>query len=240
MDEKALLDALSKHLGLLASLQWWMMATAIAAIYMQVMSKNELDLKLIKVTREDAAKLLGWFYVIGLAGFFITLVRLYLLIEIVPKAQLNATLTIMGTAAWLFNPFAYFGDSARSLIVSGASLLALILVWCFGYVALVSLSGKLKRLDPVLITGFVVFGALSLGLVRLIDLLLQSRIAADNPQLSTTLASWNASRASQMKWFIAIGLVATLIAVGVIDRQIKSSFSDSLGGKREAAVTGRE
>ena len=229
MDEKTLLEAVSGHVGLLEGLQWWMLVTAMAAIYMVAADKDELDLKFFKVKRENAAELLGALYLVATTAFFVVLVRLYGLIEALPDAQIPAAVTKILTHSWLFNPFAYFGDSPLYQFASLASLLALIAVWFLGPASLALPEAKRGRATGAAVFS-VVFVALSISVLIVMQqvyFLLESRTAQVKPELSAALAALKESRLSVIGWGSLVALVASLVAVHLIERHKRAKEKES-------------
>ncbi len=229
MDEKTLLEAVAGHVGLLSSLQWWMLVTALAAIYMVVAGKDELDLKFFKARRENAAALLGALYLIVTAAIFVVLVRLYGLIEALPDAQILAAFTKIATHSWLFNPFAYFGDWWPYKFVSLASLLALVVAWFFGFASLSLPEAKRgrARAAAVFSTVFVALSVVNLIAVQQVYFLLEGRTALVKPELSAALTSLKESRLSVIEWGGIVAFVASLVAVHLIEKHRRAKEEEA-------------
>ena len=223
MDEKTLLDAVSQHIGLLSGLQWWMLVTAMATIYMVVNRKDELDLKFFKVTKEDAAVLVGALYVIVTAGIFVALIRLHGLLGMLPESQLPAAVTEIVTHSWLFNPFAYFGSAGLYKFTALASLAAFIVAWCLGFVALSLLGGKYPRAHVILLIFHFALSLVTLAALQQVYFLMVEKTAQAAPELSATLASMSQTRLSWLKWVGGLGLLAALAAVWRIERMEKEA-----------------
>jgi hypothetical protein len=217
VDEKTILENISKHMDLLASLQNLILSTAVAAIYMACTRGNELDLKIIKVTKGNAALFLVTLFLTLMTAIFLILVRLYGLLDLLETSRIPDAFTKIATHPWLLNPFAYFGDSLFYRLISAISLLGLVVAWWMSFIATGSLRGKYPRFEFFFGTAFFALSVVTFIAIQQVYFLLIEKMNLVNPVLAKTLVSLKNTRLDIVSW----GSVATIVLSIVIHFMMK-------------------
>ena len=213
MDDKIVLDAINGHMSLLSSLQSWMLVTAIATIYMAASSGDELDLKIVKAKRHNAAILVVTLYLVIMVAVLIAMTRVYGLLELLPSAKVSEAFSAIATQSWLLNPFSYFGNSFFPQFTTWVSLAGLLIVWAIVFASTSVITGSFQRLEYWFGAGFVALSAATLVAIQQIERLLVSKTAVINPGLSTTIESLRRTRLAISLWG---GVAAVVVAVAVV------------------------
>ena len=168
MDQELLIKALSQQLDALNSLIGWAVGLALISAWAGLQHSHHIEIFSMKVTRREAFFLLGAaFLFVNIAAilFFSRIDDLLLLVD--PK-HFTKALTALGTHAWPFNPYAYFGDFVSSLVLSNFGYGGLIIIWWLGYTALALVHDDKKALEFRLIIGtFLAVGLVSMGVIQL-------------------------------------------------------------------------
>jgi hypothetical protein len=167
MDSELIIAALGKQLDSLNSLVGWAVGLALITAWAGLQRQPEISLLSMKVARKDALYLLGAAFLYVNLAAIVYFVRIGDLIALVEQKSLPKALTVVGTNAWAFNPYAYFGDSFASLFLSNFGYGALIVIWWIGYTALSLVQDDKTALDfRIVIGAFLAVGLVSMGAIQ--------------------------------------------------------------------------
>lgn len=167
MDAELVIAALGKQLDALSSLIGWAVGLALITAWAGLQKQPEISLFSMKVSRSDALLLLGAAFLFVNVAAILYFMRVGDLIFLIKKESLHKALTAIGTHAWAFNPYAYFGNSTASLILSNFGYGALIAIWWIGYTALSLVQDDKTTLEFRLVIGaFLVVGLVSMGAIQ--------------------------------------------------------------------------
>jgi hypothetical protein len=163
MDGSSLVDAITKHMDMLATFQGLIFTATIASGYMVFSRGKELDLKVIKVAKDDAALFVAVLLVGAMTSFIVGTARLYALLEMVPDSHILTAFTRIATHQWLLNPYAYFGDTLIGIMIPSPSLLGLTIAWGAGLITASFLRGRYGRLEFAFSAIYVALGLVSIA-----------------------------------------------------------------------------
>jgi hypothetical protein len=168
MDSEILLTALGKQLDALNSVISWASGLALITAWAGLQRSPEISIFSMKIERKDALYLLGAaFLYVNIAAIFF-FVRIADLLMIIESSSLSKALTIIGTHAWPFNPYAYFGNSLTSVVTSNCGYGALIAIWWLGLTALTLVQDDKAAIGFwIIVIVFFAVGLISMGAIQL-------------------------------------------------------------------------
>lgn len=136
MEQDVLVLAIANQLDGLSSLISTTVGLALIAAWTGLQGEERVSVFSLTMKREHAFYILGASFITANATAIIYFLRLADIIAQVDDDHILKALTTLGTSAWAYNPFAYFGDSALSLTFSGFGFGLLIVIWWIGFTAL--------------------------------------------------------------------------------------------------------
>jgi hypothetical protein len=202
MEQAALVDALGKHLDALATSVNWAVGLAILTVWTGAQRSKEVSLFGLKTKRKDAFYLLGAAFLYVNIASIVLFLRIANILETIDTKNLARALTILGTNAWPFNPYAYYGNSYSSMVVSNFGFGALIVIWWIGYTALAMCRDDRKSLDYLAVVAIQYGFAIVLDRAGELDPVLRSSILSQAfPRLILT--------------FVGIGLGGLIFRIAI-------------------------
>jgi hypothetical protein len=214
MEQAALVDALGKHLDALATSVNWAVGLAILTVWTGAQRSKEVSLFGLKTKRKDAFYLLGAAFLYVNIASIVLFLRIANILETIDTKNLARALTILGTNAWPFNPYAYYGNSYSSMVVSNFGFGALIVIWWIGYTALAMCRDDRKSLDYLAVVGaFLFIGLLSMGAIQYGFAIVLDRAGELDPVLRSSILSQAFPRL--ILTFVGIGLGGLIFRIAI-------------------------
>lgn len=179
MDQKVILESLSKHMDALASLLNWFVATALAMTYAGVKRQKTVEALGLKIAARDAFAVAAVLTVFFQIGMLLLLMRLFSMLSVLGRAEFLEGFTRMAFHDWYLNPFSFFGGGVPSQVHSIISYFLFFLVMNLFTLPLATLPGIGSRFSHVilwvllvtsLVTAIAVWGVHWISLKRLKDL----------------------------------------------------------------------
>lgn len=224
MEPAALVDAIGKHLDSLAGILNWIVGLAIVMIWTGAHRAEEVSLFGLKMTRKDA------FYLLGAAFLYVNIIAIVLflrignILETIGAKDFARAMTVLGTNAWPFNPYAYFGSSRSSAIIGNFGFGALIVIWWIAYTALAMCRDDRKSLDYLVVVGtFLIIGLISIGAMSYGFSVIRDRLDDLSPALGSSIASQAIPRTIFAFVGIGVGGLIFIIAGRVQARRFERS-----------------
>lgn len=115
MDQKVIVESLTKHLDALSSLFTWILLLAIPIVWTGIQRSDVVEALGIKVHRNKIVYVANGLYVLALALAFVILQRLSGLVDLLNDQNVLEGVTRLVTHDWLLNPFGYLGDQPEPL-----------------------------------------------------------------------------------------------------------------------------
>jgi len=170
MDQDVLVSAIANQLDGLSALISTTVGLALIAAWTGLQGEEKVSVFSLSVKREHAFYILGASFITANTTAIIYFLRLADIIGEIDDAHLLEALTTLGTNAWPYNPFAYFGDSTFSLLHSSFGFGLLIVIWWIGFTALSLLVNYPTRVaaERVLMSVFLLVGLASMVAIQIV------------------------------------------------------------------------
>lgn len=223
MDQDLMVAAIGNQLDALSSLISTTIGLALLAGWAGLQGSAKVSILSLSVKREHAFYLLGACFIVVNVSGIIYFLRLADMLALVDNDHLVQALTVLGTNAWPYNPFAYFGPSTSSMLHSGFGFGLLIVVWWIGYTALSLLIDYRTRKLPELLVmyGFMALGLLSMGTIQYVFWVVLRRFGEAGKAFPIDLGMNGTLRSAFTIAGIAVGGLIFTLARGYRARQLR-------------------
>jgi len=170
MDQDILISAIAGQLDGLSNLISTTVGLALVAAWTGLQGEDRVSVFSLSVNRQHAFYILGASFITANATAIIYFLRLADILAQVDDAHLAEALATLGTSAWPYNPFAYFGDSGLSLLHSSFGYGMLIIIWWIGFIALSLLTEHPthKIGERIVMVAFLFVGLASMLAIQLV------------------------------------------------------------------------
>lgn len=170
MDQDILISAIAGQLNGLSSLISTTVGLALIAAWTGLQGEDKVSVFSLSLKRQHAFYILGASFITANATAIIYFLRLADIIAQVDDAHLAEALATLGTSAWPYNPFAYFGDSGLSLLHSSFGYGMLIVIWWIGFIALSLLTEypTHKIAERLVMVAFLLVGLASMSAIQIV------------------------------------------------------------------------
>jgi hypothetical protein len=139
MEQSALIESLSKHLGALASLVNWFIVTALTMIYSGIKREKTVEVAGLHVRHRDAFYLAALLAVLTQLGMILLLMRISGVLSLLDRAHFPEGFTRLATDSWLLNPFSFFGSALLARLQSAVSYFLFFVVLSLSVLPLVTM-----------------------------------------------------------------------------------------------------
>ena len=219
MEQDVLVSAIGKQLDGLSSLISTTVGLALIAAWAGLQGEEKVSVFSVTMKRQHAFYILGASFITANATAIIYFLRIADLIAQVSDQNFAKALTILGTHQWPYNPFAYFGDSALSLVYSGFGFGLLIVIWWIGFTALGLLVEypSRKPAELLVMAAFLAVGLSSMLAINQVFTAVMHRIDASAGGVPIDVRANGLVRA--VFTFLGIGAGALLSWVAQISRR---------------------
>lgn len=189
MDQELLLAAIGDQLDALSGLISTTIGLALLAAWAGLWGEKKVAVFSMSVDRLPAFYILGASFITVNVTAILYFLRLADILAQIDDAHLGKALTALGTSAWPYNPFAYFGPSTSSVLHSGFGYGLLIVIWWIGYTALSLLAGHRTRrpAELLILYGFLAVGLLSMLVIQHVFSVVAGRIEESGLPLDIAL-----------------------------------------------------
>jgi len=223
MNQDLMVAAIGDQLDALSSLISATIGLALLAGWAGLQGSDRVSILSLSVKREHAFYLLGACFIIVNVSGIIYFLRLADMIALIDGGHIGQALTVLGTNAWPYNPFAYFGPSRSSMLHSGFGYGLLIVVWWIGYTALSLLIDDRTRKPSELLVmyGFLAVGLLSMGAIQHVFQVIVRRLGEPGQAFPLDVGANLAVRGAFTIAGIAVGGMIFLLARSYRARRLR-------------------
>lgn len=166
LDQKVLLESISKHLDSLADLIKWAIVFAVALWWAGWQRQDPIDILGVKLARQHAFVLGAVAYSAVNATVLLKLMRLADLVLALRNESLGEGVTRLTTHSWELNPFAYFGPNPSARAHACVGFGGLIVVWWACNASLYTLGLRSGLFGLLLLGSFLVVGLWSIVTIQ--------------------------------------------------------------------------
>jgi hypothetical protein len=205
MDQQIMLEAISSHLGSVATYVDWIILAAIAVAWAGLQRQRKIEALGITFDRRYAFYAVATVYLVANVAILILFLRIGDLLVQLDRENVVAGVTRLTVHEWVLNPFSFFGTSLVARLHAGEGYGLLIATWWLCNTSLSTLmDDKTNRGARVLLVLFLCTGLASMfGIQRVYSIVL-FRLLEASPELSAAVSATALER-----------MVASFVGIGV-------------------------
>ena len=190
MDQKILLESLTKQLDMLALLFSWMLGLTIPMAYARIKGQEEIEALGARITSRDAFYVAACISFAAQVAMLLSLTRLMTMVGLLNSENVVKGFTRLATHEWVLNPFGFFGSTLLARLQSAIAYGLFPIVWSIGGVLAVGMDAKrTTRANTLVASGFFLTGAAALSLVWGVNIIVLRRLHDVNLDLYRGLSS---------------------------------------------------
>jgi hypothetical protein len=211
LDQKVLLESISKHLDSLADLIKWAIVFAVALWWAGWQRQDPIDILGVKLARQHAFVLGVIAYSAVNAAVLLKLLRIADLMLALRPESLGEGVTRLTAHSWELNPFAYFGSNFFARAHSCVGFGGLIVVWWLCNSSLYTLGLSTGKFGLFLLGIFLVIGLWSLVMIQRIFSIVLARTKDHLQEVHELLAPTERERTMFAMLGIGVGGVLAFV-----------------------------
>ncbi len=181
MDQKAVIDAIPKHLDAMEKIVAWIILFAIAVAWAGIQRKRRLELLGVEFERTTGFYVSSVAYLMANTMILIYFLRIGDVVRLLEKDKIEEGVSKLATHSWLLNPFAFFGNGFVSEAHAAEGYGLLIAAWWLCHTSLFMLiEDKRLRVAQTLLYFFLAVGIASMFAIYRVYGIVLSQLSAYN------------------------------------------------------------
>jgi hypothetical protein len=190
VDQKTLLESLTKQLDTLASLFFWLLGLTLPMAFARMTRQDSVEVLGTEVKSRDAFSVAAFISLVAQVGILLSLTRLMALMGLLNNDSVVEGVSRLATHPWILSPFAFFGTTVLARVQSAIGYGLFFIVWGTGAVLAVGISAqRTNRANFLVAAMFTATGVAAFSMVWGVNVIVLRRLHEVSPDLYRGVSS---------------------------------------------------